>query len=56
MDSTADVKPYFTGCRVVAHISNPVHLNNDEYGDPVIDCSGLTAPWTQLWPRLRHYN
>ncbi len=54
--STAAVRPYFTGCRIVAHISNPVHLNNDEYADPVLRCSGLTAPWTRIWPRLRHYD
>ena len=55
-DSVQQVSPYFTGCQVVAHISNPVHLDNDEYGEPVLRCTGLTAPWSQLWPRLRHYN
>jgi hypothetical protein len=55
-DSVQAVSAYFTGCRVVAHISNPVHLDNDEYGDPVLRCTGLTAPWSQLWPELRHYN
>jgi hypothetical protein len=56
LGSPSDVRAYFTGCRVVAHISNPVHLDNDEYGEPVLQCSGLTAPWTQLWPKLRHYD
>jgi Dolichyl-phosphate-mannose-protein mannosyltransferase len=51
-----DVSADFTGCRVVARISNPVHLDNDEYGEPVLRCSGLTAPWSQLWPTLRHYD
>ncbi len=50
-----DLTPYFTGCRVVGQISNPFKLDNGEYGDPVLQCSGLTAPWAQLWPRLRHY-
>jgi Dolichyl-phosphate-mannose-protein mannosyltransferase len=54
--SAQQLSPFFTGCRVVARISNPVKLDNDEYGDPVIQCSGLTAPWSQLWPRLRHYD
>jgi hypothetical protein len=54
--SPGDVSADFTGCRVVARISNPVKLDNDEYGDPVLQCSGLTAPWSTLWPRLRHYN
>lgn len=55
-DSPEDVSAYFTGCRVVGHISNPVKLDNDEYGDPLLQCSGLTAPWTTLWPQLRHYD
>ena len=55
-DSAQDAGGYFTGCQVVAHISNPVGLDNDEYGDPVLQCSGLTAPWGQIWPHLRHDN
>lgn len=54
-DSPQQVSAYFTGCRVVGHISNPVKLHNNEYDGPVLECSGLTAPWAQLWPRLRHY-
>jgi hypothetical protein len=52
----ASVSAYFTGCRVVARVSNPVKLDNDEYGDPVLVCTGRTAPWSALWPRLRHYD
>jgi Dolichyl-phosphate-mannose-protein mannosyltransferase len=48
--------PYFTGCRTVATITNPAKVDNGEYGDPVLVCSGLRAPWSQLWPRLRHYD
>jgi Dolichyl-phosphate-mannose-protein mannosyltransferase len=55
-NSPQQARPYFTSCHAVAHISNPVHLNNDEYGEPVLRCSGLTAPWSRLWPRLRHYD
>jgi hypothetical protein len=54
-DSPQDLSAYFTGCRVVGRISNPVRLDNNEYGVPVLQCSGLTATWSQLWPRLRHY-
>lgn len=53
-DSARQVSPYFTGCQVAARISNPVKLDNGEYGETVLRCSGLTAPWSQLWPRLRH--
>ncbi len=41
---------------MVARVSNPVKLDNDEYGDPVLQCSGLTASWAELWPDLRHYD
>ena len=49
------VSAYFTGCRVVSRISNLVGLDNGEYGVPVLQCSGLTSTWAQLWPQLRHY-
>lgn len=54
-DSPQDVSAYFTGCSVVGRISNPVNLDNNVYGEAVLQCSGLTASWAQLWPRLRHY-
>jgi Dolichyl-phosphate-mannose-protein mannosyltransferase len=54
-DSPQQVSAYFTGCHVVGRISNPVKLDNGEYGAPVLQCSGLTSPWAQLWSRLRHY-
>ena len=54
-DSPQQVRAYFTGCAVVARISNPVHLDNSQYGEPVLRCSGLTSSWANLWPRLRHY-
>lgn len=53
--SPQQVSAYFTGCRVVSRISNPVGLDNGEYGVPVLQCSGLTSTWAQLWPQLRHY-
>jgi hypothetical protein len=43
-----DVAAYFTGCRVVAHVSNRVNLANSEYGGPVLQCSGVTAPWRNV--------
>jgi hypothetical protein len=36
-------------------VTNPWHLKNNQYGKPVMRCSGLTAPWSQLWPHMRHY-
>jgi hypothetical protein len=46
--------PYFTDCRRLATIDNGVGLENDEQGGPVLLCR-TAAPWSQLWPHLRHY-
>jgi hypothetical protein len=53
--SPTDVAAWFTGCVVVDRVTNPWHLHNSQYGDQVLRCSGLTAPWSRLWPQLRHY-
>ena len=55
-DSPQQVVSYFTGCTRAAEITNPVKVINGEYGLPVLVCTGLTKPWTQLWPELRHYD
>ncbi|HWD05584.1 MAG TPA: glycosyltransferase family 39 protein [Amycolatopsis sp.] len=44
----------FTGCRVAA-VEN-TGVDNDEQGVPVALCAGTTAPWSALWPSLRHYS
>ncbi|MFI5615538.1 glycosyltransferase family 39 protein [Amycolatopsis sp. NPDC051903] len=43
----------FTGCRVVA--TQDTGVDNDEQGTPVSLCTGTTAPWSVLWPSLRHF-
>jgi hypothetical protein len=47
---------YFRGCAVRAHLDNGVGLKNQEHGEPVSVCTGERGPWSQLWPKLRHYN
>jgi hypothetical protein len=54
-DSPADVTAWFTGCVVIDRVTNPWHLENSQYGEPVMRCSGLTAPWSRLWPHMSHY-
>ena len=49
----SDYGRYFTGCRDVAHIDNGLGLANSEQGKAVSVCTGLTAPWSKLWPALR---
>ncbi|MGQ0837269.1 ArnT family glycosyltransferase [Actinokineospora sp.] len=45
----------FTDCQAVARIDNGVGLDNDEQGTPVALCAQPRAPWSSLWPGLRHY-
>lgn len=49
----ADYGTFFVGCRVVATIDNRYGVQNAERGEPVSICTGLRAPWSVLWPRLR---
>jgi 4-amino-4-deoxy-L-arabinose transferase-like glycosyltransferase len=52
--SARGAAPEFTGCRRLATIDNGVGLDNDEQGGAVLLC-GTAAPWSVLWPELRHY-
>jgi len=49
-----DVRPLFDHCSVRARLDDGVGVDNEEQGQPVAVCSGPTAPWTVLWPRLHH--
>ena len=46
----------FASVKAVATISNPEHINNQEYGAKVYLCTGPVKPWGTIWPSLRHYN
>jgi hypothetical protein len=50
----AEVRGLFDTCRVVSHLDDRVGVDNEEQGEPVAICSGPSASWTVLWPRLRH--
>lgn len=43
------------GCRVLARNDNRAGLDNGEQGTPIALCTRLAAPWSTLWPTLRHY-
>jgi 4-amino-4-deoxy-L-arabinose transferase-like glycosyltransferase len=47
--------PWCSSRTVVATVSNPVHVHNDEYGAPITVCH-LTVPWSDIWPATRHYD
>lgn len=54
--SPAQLGGFATGCVQKATISNPWGLDNQEEGAPVVVCTGLRHPWSQLWPSLVHYD
>ncbi|MFD0274356.1 glycosyltransferase family 39 protein [Kitasatospora sp. NPDC127111] len=54
-DEYPAVERHFTGCRVVARVDNGHGVPNQEQHAPVLLCAGTTAPWSVLWPQLRHY-
>ncbi|MEU7870414.1 glycosyltransferase family 39 protein [Dactylosporangium sp. NPDC049140] len=47
---------FFTDVREVATVTNRYGVRNIESGGHVYLCTGLREPWSQLWPRLRHYD
>ena len=54
-NNAASAAPYFERCRTVATVDDGVGLNNEEQGLPVMLCR-TAAPWSTLWPKLRHYD
>jgi hypothetical protein len=46
----------FESCDVARVLDNGVDIPNEEQGLPVQVCRGPVAPWTELWPRFRHYD
>lgn len=49
-----EVRRMFDRCSVRTRLDNGVGVDNEEQGEPVAVCSGPVAPWSRLWPRLRH--
>jgi Dolichyl-phosphate-mannose-protein mannosyltransferase len=50
------LRQFFTSVRLVATLSNPYHIHNQEWGGHIYICTGPRHPWAQLWSRLRHYD
>ncbi|MFJ5155905.1 glycosyltransferase family 39 protein [Streptomyces sp. NPDC088353] len=53
--NASGIEQFFTGCRPVARVDNRHGVPNEEQHATVALCSGTTAPWSRLWPSLRHY-
>ena len=45
---------WFERCRVVWRVDDTVDIDNEEQGAPIRACDGRKAPWSQLWPEVRH--
>ncbi|MGH8793036.1 MAG: glycosyltransferase family 39 protein [Stackebrandtia sp.] len=54
-DGDQETQRHFTDCEEVARVDNPQHVDNGEQNAVAATCTGTTAPWSTLWPRLRHY-
>lgn len=44
----------FAQCEVMVRLENGVGVDNEEQGQPVAVCHDPVAPWSVLWPRVRH--
>jgi hypothetical protein len=53
-DPGGQADEWFTGCELVGRIDNGQDIDNDEQGSPIQLCDGITAPWSELWPEIRH--
>jgi 4-amino-4-deoxy-L-arabinose transferase-like glycosyltransferase len=56
VDALAQVRPYFASCRQLAVFNPPAKVQSDWNNIPIGVCTGPTASWTTLWPRLKHYD
>jgi len=45
---------WFDTCDAAAAYDNGLDVDNEEQGVTIWVCSGRTAPWSSLWPRIRH--
>jgi dolichyl-phosphate-mannose-protein mannosyltransferase len=50
----AQLRQLFGSVELAARIDNGLGLDNDEEGEPVWLVRERHAPWSQLWPQLRH--
>jgi hypothetical protein len=49
----SSLRRWFASMRPVARVDNGIGLDNTEQGRTVWLCTGRTAPWSAIWPRLR---
>jgi hypothetical protein len=55
VDALSRLRPYFASCRLLATYNPPYHVQNDWTDIQIGVCTGPTASWATLWPRLKLY-
>lgn len=50
------LRPYFAHCHRLSVYNPPHQVKNDWNNLPIGVCTGPTAPWKVLWPKLKHYD
>ncbi|MFC6703999.1 glycosyltransferase family 39 protein [Flexivirga alba] len=56
VDAADQLRPYFASCRRLSVYNPPYQIKNDWNDLPIGVCTGPTASWKALWPKLRHYD
>jgi hypothetical protein len=46
--------PYFPTITPVGRLDNDQRINNLTQGMPIFLLQGRTAPWSRIWPAVRH--
>ena len=56
VDALGWLRPYFARCRLLTTYNPPDHVPSDFTGLQIGVCTGPSAGWPELWPRLKHYD
>jgi hypothetical protein len=55
VDALGRLRPYFASCRLLTTYHAPYQVQNDWTPIQIGVCTGPSASWHTLWPRLKHY-
>jgi Dolichyl-phosphate-mannose-protein mannosyltransferase len=55
VDAMGRLRPYFASCHLLTTYHAPYRVQNDWTPIQIGVCTGPSASWQRLWPRLKHY-